>query len=158
MKKYRIELERLYEEAEAFRNSPITTMTEQHFVVKKFFISLASHVRHLYMKANKEADAWLKSILVPLVKQVSENKQLLDQHLETLCKINESRDSLDAKTRELEKRCELLEREIKNLEVISERLSIPIPAEAILQHHTASQGAEGGQASEDAESASRAAM
>jgi hypothetical protein len=130
LQKFRMELERLYEEAETFRNSPMTTMTEQHFVVKKFFISLVSHVRHLFAKANKEADTWFKGILIPLVKQVSENKQLLDQHLETLCKINESRDSLDTKIRELEKRCALLEREEEILRNIHERLHIPIPAEA----------------------------
>jgi len=130
LQKFRMELERLYEEAETFRNSPITTMTEQHFVVKKFFISLVSHVRHLFSKANKEADAWFKGILIPLVKQVSENKQLLDQHLETLCKINESRDSLDTKIRELEKRCGLLEREEETLRNIHDRLHAPIPAEA----------------------------
>ena len=97
---------------------------------KKFFISLVSHVRHLFSKANKEADAWFKGILIPLVKQVSENKQLLDQHLETLCKINESRDSLDTKIRELEKRCGLLEREEETLRNIHDRLHAPIPAEA----------------------------
>lgn len=130
LKKYRIELERLHEEAEAFRNSPITTMTEQHFVIKKFFISLVSHVRHLFMKANRETDAWLKGSLLPLVKQVNENKQHLDQHLETLVKINESRDALDNKIRELEKRCSLLEREKETLGRMSDRLHTPIPAEA----------------------------
>lgn len=130
LKKYRIELERLYEEAETFRNSPITTMTEQHFVIKKFFISLVSHVRHLFMKANRETDAWLKGILIPLVRQVNENKQQLDQHLETLCKINESRDGLDSKIRELEKRCTLLERERDTLSHIIERLHTPLPAAA----------------------------
>ena len=130
LQKFRIELERLYEEAETFRNSPITTMTEQHFVVKKFFISLVSHVRHLFTKAHKETDAWFKGILIPLVKQVSENKHQLDQHLETLCKINESRDSLDTKIRELEKRCALLEREEETLSNIHQRLNVPIPAEA----------------------------
>ena len=61
---------------------------------------------------------------------MSENKHLLDQHLETLCKINESRDSLDTKIRELEKRCALLEREEDTLRNIHERLHTPIPAEA----------------------------
>jgi hypothetical protein len=130
LQKYRVELERLYEEAETFRNSPITTMTEQHFVVKKFFISLVSHVRNLFTRAHKETDAWFKGILIPLVKQVSENKHQLDQHLETLCKINESRDSLDTKVRELEKRCALLEREDNTLHSIHQRLTVPIPAEA----------------------------
>jgi len=130
LQKFRVELERLYEEAEAFRNSPMTTMTEQHFVVKKFFISLVSHVRHLFIRAHKETDAWFKGILIPLVKQVSENKHQLDQHLETLCRINESRDALDTKVRELEKRCALLEREDTTLHSIYRRLTTQIPAEA----------------------------
>lgn len=130
LQKFRIELERLYEEAETFRNSPITTMTEQHFVVKKFFISLVSHVRNLFTKTHKHTDAWFKGILIPLVKQVSENKHQLDQHLETLCKINESRDSLDTKILELEKRCALLEREEDTLRGIYDHLNIPIPAAA----------------------------
>jgi hypothetical protein len=50
--------------------------------------------------------------------------------LETLCKINESRDSLDTKIRELEKRCALLEREEETLRNIQQRLNVPIPAES----------------------------
>jgi hypothetical protein len=129
LQKFRLELERLYEEAEIFRNSPITTMTEQHFVVKKFFISLVSHVRNLFAKAHKETDGWFKGILIPLVKQVSENKHQLDQHLDTLCKINESRDTLDTKIHELEKRCALLEREDEILSNIRNRLNAPLPTE-----------------------------
>lgn len=127
--KYRAELEQLHEKAEAFRNSTVTTMTEQHFVVKKFFISLVSHVRQLYMQCHQEADAWLKEVMVPLFKHVNDNKKMLDQHLETLCKINESRDSLDQKIRDLEKRCYLLERELVNLDKIRERLYTPLPTE-----------------------------
>ena len=90
-----------------------------------------SHVRHLFTKAHKETDAWFKGILIPLVKQVSENKHQLDQHLDTLCKINESRDSLDTKIRELEKRCALLEREEETLRNIHLRLNTPIPADTL---------------------------
>jgi hypothetical protein len=98
---YSAELERLYQEAEAFRRSPVTTMTEQSYVIKKFFISLVSHTRSLFFKANQDANAWLKSVMNPLVKQIKEHKATMEKRLETLRRISESRDTLDARIKEL---------------------------------------------------------
>ncbi|MDH5572536.1 MAG: dynamin family protein, partial [Gammaproteobacteria bacterium] len=53
--KYKRDMERLYHEAEAYRNSPVTTMTEQSFVVKKFFISMVSHARNTFFQAHQDA-------------------------------------------------------------------------------------------------------
>jgi len=99
---YSTELERLYQEAEAFRRSPVTTMTEQSFVIKKFFISLVSNTRSLFFKANQDANAWLKSVMNPLVKQIKEHKATMEKRLETLRRISESRDTLDARIKELD--------------------------------------------------------
>ena len=99
---YSTELERLYQEAEAFRRSPVTTMTEQSFVIKKFFISLVSHTRSLFFKANQDANAWLKEVMNPLVRQIKEHKTTMEKRLTTLRRISESRDTLDARIKELE--------------------------------------------------------
>ncbi len=99
---YSTELERLYQEAEAFRRSPITTMTEQSFVIKKFFISLVSHTRSLFFKANQDANTWLKEVMNPLVRQIKEHKATMEKRLETLRRISESRDTLDGRIKELE--------------------------------------------------------
>ncbi len=99
---YSSELERLYQEAEAFRRSPVTTMTEQSFVIKKFFISLVSHARSLFFKANQDANAWLKEVMNPLVRQINEHKATMEKRLDTLRRISESRDTLDSRIKELE--------------------------------------------------------
>jgi hypothetical protein len=99
---YSAELERLYQEAEAFRRNPVTTMTEQSFVIKKFFISLVSHTRNLFFKANRDADIWLKEVMNPLVGQIREHKTTMEKRLETLRRISESRDTLDSRIRELD--------------------------------------------------------
>jgi len=96
------ELERLYHEAENFRRSPVTTMTEQSFVIKKFFISLVSHARSVFFKANKDADNWLKEVMTPLVKQIKEHKSRIEKRLDTLHRVSESRDTVDARIKELE--------------------------------------------------------
>ncbi len=96
------ELERLYHEAENFRRSPVTTMTEQTFVIKKFFISLVSHARSVFFKANKDADNWLKEVMNPLIKQIKEHKSRIEKRLDTLHRVSESRDTVDARIKELE--------------------------------------------------------
>ena len=95
-------LERLYQEAENFRRSPMMTMTEQSFVIKKFFISLVSHTRSLFFKANQDANAWLKEVMNPLVRQIKDHKATMEKRLETLRRISESRDTLDTRIKELD--------------------------------------------------------
>ncbi len=99
---YNRRMESLFEEAEAFRKSPVTTMTEQSFVVKKFFISLVSQARNVFYKANQYTEAWLREVMNPLVRQIKEHKTMMENRLNTLRKISDSRDTLDAKIAELE--------------------------------------------------------
>lgn len=101
--KYKQEFQQLYQEAEAFRTSPVTTMTEQHYVIKKFFISLVSHARNIFFKAQRDAEGWSKAVMSPLVKQIKEHKETMEQRLENLRKINDSRDTLQSRIDELEK-------------------------------------------------------
>ncbi len=99
---YSTELERLYQEAETFRRSPATAMTEQAYVIKKFFITLVSHTRSLFYKANQDADIWIKEVMNPLINQIKEHKARMEKRHETLKKISESRDTVDARIKELE--------------------------------------------------------
>jgi len=120
------ELKQLEEEAEAFRNSPVTTMTEQSFVVKKFFISLVSHARNIFFKAHRDAEQWSKAVMSPLVSQIKEHKEQMEQRLENLRKINESRDTLESRTRELEKTIAALEKQFGEVRSILSTINRPL--------------------------------
>ena len=124
--KYENEMLKLYEQAEEFRSSPVTTMTEQNFVIKKFFISLVSHARDIFFQANQEAETWFKDIMIPLAKHVTEHKQILEQHMETLYKINESKDNIASKTAELEAMCRKLAEQHATLDGMYKKLQNPI--------------------------------
>ena len=129
IKQYRAEMEKLYEEAEAFRNSPVTAMTEQTFVVKKFFISLVSHARNIFFKAHRDAEGWSKAVMSPLVRQIKDHKEQMDKRLDNLRKINESRDTLESRIEELKKNALLLKKQHEEvsaiLKVINRPLTIP---------------------------------
>ncbi len=119
------DLERLYQEAESFRRSPMMTMTEQSFVVKKFFISLVSHTRSLFFKANQDANAWLKEVMNPLVRQIKDHKATMEKRLETLRRISESRDTLDARIKELDAALRETKQQIDALQQIRFTLQSP---------------------------------
>jgi hypothetical protein len=124
--KYKQEFQQLYQEAEAFRSSPVTTMTEQHYVIKKFFISLVSHARNIFFKAQRDAEGWSKAVMSPLVKQIKEHKETMEQRLENLRKINDSRDTLQARIEELEKSNAALMRQYAEVRSILNTINQPL--------------------------------
>lgn len=126
MSKYKRNMERLYHEAEAYRKSPVTTMTEQSFVVKKFFISMVSHARNTFFNAHQEAESWGKAAMAPLVARIKEHKDQMEKRLESLRKINESRDTLQARISELENAAELLNSQLADLNTLMETLNQPL--------------------------------
>lgn len=124
--KHRRELERLYHEAEAYRRSPVTTMTEQGFVIKRFFISLVSHARNVYFNASHDAEAWGKAVMAPLVAQIKEQKSQIEKRLDSLRKINESRDTLQSKLDELTKASEQLKGQLADIDALLETINAPL--------------------------------
>ncbi|MGM0594343.1 MAG: dynamin family protein [Pseudomonadota bacterium] len=128
--KYVKEMDRLYEEAEAFRNSPVTVMTEQHYVVKKFFISLVSHARNVFFKAHRDAENWSKAVMSPLVQQIKDHKETMDKRLENLRKINESRDTLEARIAELKKNGATVRQQYEEINAILKVINRPLDTDA----------------------------
>lgn len=126
--KYKRDMERLYHEADAYRNSPVTTMTEQTFVIKKFFISMVSHARNTFFNAHQEAESWGKAAMAPLVARIREHKDQMEKRLESLRKINESRDTLHARVAELERSTTQLDTQLAQLNGFMDILNRPLDA------------------------------
>lgn len=129
VKKFTDELDLLYLKAEEFRNSPVTTMSEQSFVVKKFFISLVSHARNVFIQAGKEADTWLKELVNPLVTQIQEKRNSIEQHMMTLSKIRESKNNLESQLKELTTAKAILVEQTAALKKLSQNLKNCTPPE-----------------------------
>ena len=123
----RSQLQKLYEEAEAFRNSPMMIITEQHFVVQKFFVTLASRAREIFSEANTAARAWSKAIMAPILSQVREHKILMDQRLENLKKVHENFDNLSDRIAELESGRQNLENQQLVIRNMLRKINKPLP-------------------------------
>jgi Dynamin family len=126
LQNFRAQLQRLHDEAEAYRNSPAMVMTEAHFVIKRFFITLVSRTRELFSECNAAARAWAKAVMAPILSQVREHKILLDRRLEDLKKIHENLDNLSSRIAELESTRENLETQLRVIRQMRTKISAPV--------------------------------
>ena len=126
MGKYKRDLERLNHEADAYRSSAKMAATEQSFVIKKFFISMVSHARNTFFQAHQEVEAWGKAGMAPLVARIKEHRNQMEKRLESLRKINESRDTLQSRISELAKNAEALNVQLTDLNMLIETLNKPL--------------------------------
>lgn len=119
-------LKELERDAERFRNSPAMTITEQHFVIKKFFITLVSRARAVMDECNESAKSWFQSIMAPVSMQIQAHKAQMDRRLENLRKIQEDLDTLSVKIGELETAKRDLESQRQNIKSLMIRLQKPL--------------------------------
>ncbi len=124
---YRSQLQKLYEEAEAFRNSPVMVIMEQHFVVQKFFTTLAGRARELLGECSFAARTWSKAIMAPILSQVREHKILMEQRLENLKKVHENFDNLSDRIAELESSRQNLENQQLVIRNMLRKINQPLP-------------------------------
>lgn len=120
--KYRVELELLHQEAEVFRNSPVTAMMEQNFVVKRFFSALVHRAREIFEHADDEIDGWLTTTLEPLVMQIKDHKEMMEKRLNNLQKIGQSRNTLQYRILELQEQYTELARQLTALRNMANRI------------------------------------
>jgi len=112
----------LHEQAAAFRNSPAMVMTEQHFVIKRFFITLVSQARVIFEECNRATRAWTKSVLTPIHTQIEEHRLMINRRLENLDKLKGNHASLGERLGELEARLATLKSQRDMIDDIVENL------------------------------------
>lgn len=126
-------VQKLEKEAELFRNSSAMTMTEQHFIIKKFFITLVNRARGVVEESNAHTKHWFKSIMAPMSQQIQAHKQSMDRRLENLRKAQENLDQVSVKIAELEGTKRELDGQRSNIKTLMTRLQRPV-AEASSPH------------------------
>jgi Dynamin family len=122
----RNQLQRLYEETETFRKSPIMVMTEQHFVIKKFFITLASRARMIQQDCNNAARSWSKAIMAPILAQVREHKLMMDHRIENLKRVHENLGNLSGRIADLDATKQNLESQLTIISNMLRKINQPL--------------------------------
>jgi hypothetical protein len=120
-----LEFKRLEEKAEIFRSSAATMMTEQHFVIKKFFITLASQARQTFHECNESARNWFKVAVSPVFTHVQQHRAAIERKLEILKNIQQDIDSLNEQTSTLARERQDLESQLNTARQLLDRIQKP---------------------------------
>lgn len=126
IKQYQFELEQIFEEGEAFRTSAKTTLTEQSIVINKLYSTLISKARNIMKQAQNDAIAWSNSVLTPLMHQIKDHKKQIENRLQMLRKINESKGSVAENIAILEQELEPLKRQRSELATIIKAMQLDL--------------------------------
>jgi predicted GTPase len=100
--RYSREIKRLEGKHAQFVKGLSVVFTEQQALTRKFFESSVAKVRAIYRMANRDADAWLKTIMSPMESQVREHQIQLRRRLESIKRIHKATDTLEDRIGELD--------------------------------------------------------
>ena len=114
--KYQKEIERLERAYNLHFNTLWNMVSKAKFaLMKRFFETIATRVKHVYDIANRDVEAWLKAVMAPLETQVREHHLQLRRRLDSIKRIHRASDELEERISELEQQSEALTLQIKGL-------------------------------------------
>lgn len=122
---YVLELKKLEQKAEVFRNSPAIIVTEQHSVIEKFFITMVSQARVIFTECNEKARVWFQTVGSQVFAQIQEHKKSIDRDMEALRKVHENMDSLGSQLAEFDKTRETLSKQLATIDGLIRRIQQP---------------------------------
>jgi Dynamin family len=123
---YVLELKKLEQKAEVFRNSPAVMLTEQHSVIEKFFITMVSQARVIFTECNEKAKVWFQTVGAQVFTQIQEHKNSIDRDMGALRKVHENMDSLGVQLAEFDKTKKTLSKQLATIDGLIERIQQPV--------------------------------
>lgn len=128
IKQYQFELEQVFEEGDAFRVSAKTTMTEQSVVINRLYSTLIAKARNILRQAHADAAAWSNGVLTPLMHQIKDHKKQIENRLQMLKKMNESKGTVAENIATLEMEIEPLKRQKNELMMMIKAMQLNVDA------------------------------
>lgn len=130
IKQYQLELEQVFEEGESFRVSAKTTMTEQSVVINRLYSTLIAKARNILRQAHADATTWSGSVLMPLMHQIKDHKKQIENRLQMLKKMNDSKGTVAENIATLEAEIEPLKKQRNELLMMLKTMQLsPSPEE-----------------------------
>jgi len=71
-------------------------------LMRKFFETVATRVKHVYEVANRDADNWVRAVMAPMETQVREHHLQLRRRLESVKRIHNASQELESRMHELD--------------------------------------------------------
>ena len=115
--KYQKEVERLERAYNQHFNTLWNMVSKAKFaLMKRFFETIASRVKHVYVIANRDAEAWLKAVMSPLETQVREHHLQLRRRLDSIKRIHQASGELEDRIDELTQQADAIRAQMRGLD------------------------------------------
>lgn len=99
--KYSVETELLLQEVETYRRSPAMVFATPGRVIRRFDQEIVCRARVLFEQLRIACDGWIREALEPLAHEIALHKAAMEQRLESLRKIERSKDDLQTRIHQL---------------------------------------------------------
>jgi hypothetical protein len=96
--------------------------TDKWALMQRFFDTVVTKSRDIFAAAERDAEAWVKSLLPPLELQVREQRAQLKKRAESVAKIRDAQGSLDERIAELEEALEDAQGKLAALKRLADRI------------------------------------
>ena len=96
--------------------------TEKWRLMERFFDTVVSKSREIFAAAERDTEAWVKSLLPPIETQVREQRSQLRKRAESASKIRDAQGSLDQRIAELEEALEDSQSKLATLKRLMNRI------------------------------------
>jgi hypothetical protein len=117
MLRYQKEIDRLERAYNAQFNTLWNMVSRAKFaLMRRFFETIASRVKHVYDIANRDVEVWLRAVMAPLESQVKEHHLQLRRRLESIKRIHGASGDLELRLGELEQAHDALRAQLRALD------------------------------------------
>ncbi|MFZ5540120.1 MAG: dynamin family protein [Pseudomonadota bacterium] len=108
----------------AYRNhfGALAVLTRDKWsLIERFFDTVVSKSREVFAAAERDAEAWVRSLLPPLEVQVREQRAQLKKRAESVARIRDAQESLDERIGQLEEALEDVQSKLDELKQLGSR-------------------------------------
>ena len=116
---------------EAYRShfGTMTLLTRDKWsLIERFFDTVVIKTRGIFSAAERDAEAWVRSLLPPLEMQIREQRQQLKKRTESVTRIRDAQGSLEERIAQLDEALQDAQRQLTELRGLTEALRNLAPA------------------------------
>ena len=119
---YLAEIERVQGAYESHFGTLSVLTRDKWSLIERFFETVVGKSRTIFSAAERDTEAWIRSLLPPLEAQVREQRQQLKKRTEAVVRIRDAQESLDGRIGQLEDALQDVQAHLDELKKISEAI------------------------------------
>jgi hypothetical protein len=125
---YLAEIDRVESAYESHFGAIAVLTRDKWSLIERFFETVVGKSRMIFSAAERDTEAWIRSLLPPLETQVREQRQQLKKRTDAVLRIRDAQESLDGRIGQLEDALQDVQAHLDELKKISEAIVAPYSA------------------------------